>query len=105
MQDGCSSALSKASALPRVQVEADPDQSMSIQNVFGGGDSYNSLLWSTFFVTLVTWGLFRVQYHKDGRLMTIFNKEKGAQPIMKMRGACCRGSLLATAQCASRLPS
>ena len=30
---------------------------MNIQNVFGEGDSYNALLWSTFLVSILTYAL------------------------------------------------
>ena len=40
-------------------VEADDAIPMNIENVFGNGNSYNALLWSTFFVSLLTWLLYR----------------------------------------------
>ena len=70
-------------------VQANPDLSMNIQNVFGEGDSSNSLLWATLVATLLTWALFRLTYHDGKGLMTIFKgkRTRGAQPMMHFKGA------------------
>ena len=55
--------------------------------VFGNGDSYNSLLWTTFFVSLLSWGLYRMQYFEGDKHMWFFNKSKKAQPILRFKRA------------------
>eukprot|EP00892_Ulva_mutabilis_P010777 jgi/Ulvmu1/8071/UM004_0308.1 len=67
----------------RDAVEAD-GLDMSIQNIFGNGDPFSSLLWATFFVSLVTWGLFRIQYHHDGVVQPFWSKHKDAKPFMTL---------------------
>lgn len=70
----------------RDAVEAD-GISMSVQNIFGNGDPFSSLLWATFFVSLVTWGLYRFQYHHDGQVQPFWNKHKEARPFLTLSGA------------------
>ena len=89
-------------------VQADPELPMSIQNVFGEGDSSNSLLWATLVVTILTWGLFRFTYHDGKRLMTMFRgkRTEGAQPMMHFKGAVheCLPAQLCTCDDYSKLP-
>jgi L-lactate permease len=57
------------------------------QNIFGEGNSYQALLWSTFFVSIFTWFLYRFQFHHDGEMQPFWKKHKDAKPIMTLRGA------------------
>lgn len=59
----------------------------SVQNIFGNGDPFASLLWATFFVSLLTWGLYRLQYHHNGQVQPFWNKHEDAKPFMTLRGA------------------
>lgn len=70
----------------RDSVEAD-GISMSVQNIFGNGDPFSSLLWATFTVSLLSWVLYRVQYHHDGQVQPFWSKHKDAKPFMTLSGA------------------
>lgn len=61
--------------------------SMSVQNIFGNGNPFSSLLWATFFVSLVTWGLYRVQYHHEGQVQPFWSRHKDAKAFMTLGGA------------------
>lgn len=71
--------------------DADPELSSSIENIFGQGDTYSALLWSTFAVSLATWALLRMQYYAGDRIYWFWQrgkrKEAGAQPLMTFKGA------------------
>ncbi|KAA8495866.1 Uncharacterized protein FVE85_2021 [Porphyridium purpureum] len=46
---------------------------LTAANIFGEGDSYGSILWGSFFGSMVIWVMARLQYKKDGQ---IFNQWK-----------------------------
>jgi Na+/H+ antiporter NhaC len=56
------------------------------ENIFGNGNSYQALLWSTFFVSVVSWVMLRMQYHHDGKVMPFWKKHAEAKPIMGFKG-------------------
>lgn len=58
-----------------------------VQNIFGASDSYSALLWSTFFVSIVTWVFYRMQYVYEGGTQWMFHKHKDAVPMMHLKGA------------------
>lgn len=55
--------------------------------VFGNGESYNALLWTTFFVSLLTWLLYRLQCYEGDKLMFIFPRKKNARPLLRFKRA------------------
>ena len=68
-------------------VQASPGMKMSIENVFGESDSSNSLLWATLFVSVLCWGLYRIQYHNGKQIFWRLKRPRGTEPILKLKGA------------------
>ena len=71
--------------------EADEELEVSIETVFGQGNTYASLLWATFAVSIGTWVLLRLQYYAGDTIYWLWQRGKrkaaDAKPLMRFKGA------------------
>eukprot|EP00965_Chrysotila_dentata_P209003 6185037-Pleurochrysis_carterae.AAC.1 len=64
-------------------------QGMSVDNIFGNGDSYSSLMYGSFFTTIFSWFMYRFQYVDGDRVVHPFaywfrGKHAPGHPLVTM---------------------